>query len=53
LGGSINATTGLLKVTFGDNNKETTGYGAVLQNQTNAGGYFLTTSNAGAILLQP
>jgi hypothetical protein len=53
LSGSINAATGLLKVTFGDNNKETTGYGAVLQNQTNGGGYFLTTSNAGAILLQP
>ncbi|MGD1085859.1 MAG: hypothetical protein ABSA47_14075 [Verrucomicrobiota bacterium] len=54
LTGSISDKTGLLTVTFGNSNKnKTTGYGAVLQGQTNGGGYFLTSTNAGAISLGP
>jgi hypothetical protein len=42
-------------VTFGNGNGKatTTGLGAILQSQTNGGGYFLGTTNAGLILLSP
>jgi uncharacterized repeat protein (TIGR03803 family) len=54
LTGSINAKTGFLTVKFANGNgSKTTGYGAILQSTTNAGGYFLTKTNAGAIDLQP
>ncbi len=55
LTGSVNPKTGLLTVTFGNGvGKATTaGKGAVLQNATNAAGFFLGKTNAGAILLQP
>jgi hypothetical protein len=55
LTGSINPKTGFLTVTFGngDGKATTIGKGAVLQNATNAGGYFLGKTNAGSILLQP
>jgi hypothetical protein len=53
LKGSINPKTGLLKVIVGSGATETTGYGAVLLNATNGGGYFLTKTNAGAIILEP
>jgi uncharacterized repeat protein (TIGR02543 family) len=52
LTGTIAPKTGLFKVTFG----KVTGNGVVLLNQTNGtngGGYFLTTTNAGSILLKP
>jgi len=53
--GSIAPKNGLLTVTFGngDHQKTTTGYGAVLQNQNSAGGYFITTTNTGSIVLSP
>jgi uncharacterized repeat protein (TIGR03803 family) len=52
---TIASTTGLLSVTFGNGNGKatTTGQGAILQNQTNGGGFFLGTTNAGLILLLP
>jgi hypothetical protein len=55
LTGTINPKTGLLTITFGDGSGKATatGFGAVLQNSTNAGGYFLTKTNAGSILLSP
>lgn len=55
LTGSIAPKTGLLTVTFGNGNGKatTTGLGAILQSQTNGGGYFLGTTNAGLILLSP
>jgi hypothetical protein len=55
LTGTINLKTGQLQVTFGNGaGKSTTkGYGAMLQNMTNAGGYFVTKTNAGSITLQP
>jgi hypothetical protein len=54
LSGSINSK-GLLTIKFGNGaGKATTaGTGAVLQNATNAGGFFLGKTNAGSILLQP
>jgi len=51
--GSINFKTGFLKVTIGSGANKTNGYGAVLLNAANGGGYFLTTSNAQAIDLGP
>jgi hypothetical protein len=53
LTGTINLKTGLLQVTFGngDGRATTRGYGAMLQNTTNAGGYFVTKTNAGSIIL--
>jgi hypothetical protein len=53
--GSVTRKTGLLKVTFGNGagKATTTGTGAVLQNVTNAAGFFLGKTNAGSILLQP
>jgi BspA type Leucine rich repeat region (6 copies) len=55
LTGSINAKTGLLTATFGNGaGKATTvAKGAVLQNVTNAAGFFLGKTNAGSIVLQP
>jgi hypothetical protein len=53
LSGSIATKTGLLEVTFGSGASKTTGHGAIWLNGTNGGGYFLTKTNAGAILLQP
>jgi len=51
--GSINPRSGLLTLTFETTNKSSAkAYGAVLQNQAAAGGYFLTTTNAGSVLLQ-
>jgi uncharacterized repeat protein (TIGR03803 family) len=52
---SIAPATGLLTVTFGNGNGKatTSGLGAVLQSQTNGGGFFLGTTNAGLILLLP
>jgi uncharacterized repeat protein (TIGR03803 family) len=51
----ITPKTGLLTVTFGNGRAKatTTGASAILQAQTNAGGFFLTTTNAGSVLLQP
>jgi hypothetical protein len=53
LSGSINSKTGLLKVTIGSGANKTTGYGAILLNETNGAGYFLTKTNAGAFILEP
>jgi uncharacterized repeat protein (TIGR03803 family) len=55
LTGVINPKTGLLKITFGNGTRKATtaGYAAILQDSTQGGGYFLTTTNAGAVLLQP
>ncbi len=52
--GSIAPKTGLLKVTIGGGGaSKVTGYGAILLNATNGGGYFLTETNAQAIELGP
>jgi hypothetical protein len=53
LSGTINLKTGFLQVIFGngDGNATTRGYGAMLQSTTNAGGYFVTKTNAGSITL--
>jgi hypothetical protein len=55
LSGSIDPKTGLLKVFFGAGTGPavTEGLGAVLQDQNMAGGFFLTATNAGALILQP
>ena len=55
LTGSISPKTGLLNLAFGNGNgtNATQGQGAVLQDQTNAGGFFITSTNAGAIFLRP
>jgi uncharacterized repeat protein (TIGR03803 family) len=52
--GSINPKTGRLIVALvTGKGSAITNYGAILQSTTNAGGYFLTSSNAGAMYLQP
>jgi hypothetical protein len=56
--GSITPKTGLLKVTIGSGATRVTGHGAILLNSTNGGsnygaGYYLTKTNAGAVLLEP
>jgi hypothetical protein len=51
--GTLNLKTGLLKVTIGSGSAKTTGYGTILLNATNGGGYFATKTNAGAIQLGP
>jgi uncharacterized repeat protein (TIGR03803 family) len=55
LTGTLNPTTGLLTIAFGNGTGKatTTGYAAILQDSTNGYGYFLTKTNAGAVLLQP
>jgi hypothetical protein len=55
LTGSITAKTGLLTISFGNGvGKGTNGAtGAVLQNATNAAGFFLGKTNAGSFFLQP
>jgi hypothetical protein len=55
LTGSIAPKTGLLTLNFGNGNGKTTtpGWLAVLQGQTNGGGFFLGTTNAGLISLLP
>ena len=53
LNGSIAPKTGLLKVTFGSGASKTTGYGVILLNGTNGGGYFLNKTNGGAVILEP
>jgi len=55
LTGVFSPKTGLLKITFGNGaGKATTvGYCAILGDSTNGGGYFLTKTNAGTILLSP
>lgn len=51
--GSIAAKTGLVKVSIGSGRTKTTGYGVILLNATNGGGYFLTKTNAGALDFSP
>ena len=55
LTGSIAPKTGLLTLSFGNGSGKTTtpGLGAFLQSQTNGGGFFLGTTNAGFISLLP
>ena len=53
LSGYINPKTGLLKVTIGSGANKTNGYGAILLDATNGGGYFLSKTNAQAIKLEP
>ena len=55
LTGTIDPKTGLLTVTFGNGKGKATtiGYGAVLQNATNAAGFFLGTNVSGAVSLHP
>jgi hypothetical protein len=53
LTGSFSSKTGYLTLTFANGGATNDAYGAVLQDTTNAGGFFLTATNAGAILLRP
>jgi hypothetical protein len=55
LSGLITTNTGLLSVTFGNGSgrSTTTAAGAILQNQTNGGGFFLGITNAGSVSLLP
>jgi hypothetical protein len=53
LSGCINLKTGLLTVTIGSGASKVTGHGAILLNETNGGGYFLTKTNARAVILEP
>jgi uncharacterized repeat protein (TIGR03803 family) len=53
LTGSINPKTGLLTLTFANGNATNRASGAILQNTANAGGFFLTPTNAGVFSLQP
>ncbi|MGA2174815.1 MAG: immunoglobulin domain-containing protein [Verrucomicrobiota bacterium] len=55
LRGTINLKTGAIKLIFGNGEGKatTTGYAALLQDATNAGGYFVTKTNAGFISLKP
>ncbi|HEX3716697.1 MAG TPA: immunoglobulin domain-containing protein [Verrucomicrobiae bacterium] len=54
LTGSINAKSGLLKVTFGNGSGKSTtaGAGVILQDQNSGAGFFTTKTNAGALNLQ-
>ena len=52
--GSITPKTGVFTVTLGSGASRVTGHGAIiLLNGTNGGGYFLTKTYAGAIILGP
>jgi hypothetical protein len=53
LTGTIATKTGLVKVTIGSGAAKATGYGVILPNGTNGGGYFLTKTNAGAVIFNP
>ncbi len=53
LRGSINPKTGLLEVIVGAREDRFNAYGAILLNQTNGGGYYLTKTNAQAIKIGP
>jgi uncharacterized repeat protein (TIGR03803 family) len=55
LTGSINPRTGLLTLVFDNGNGHATNiaWAALVQNTTNAGGFFLTPTNAGAVTLRP
>jgi hypothetical protein len=55
LTGSIVASTGQLKLSFGNGNGAATtpGLGAVLQTSNTAAGFFITSTNAGALFLAP
>jgi len=55
LTGTIAPKTGLLQISFGNGARKATtaSFGAMLQDSTNGGGYFVTKTNAGAILLGP
>jgi len=54
-GGMVTAKTGVFTFTFGTGvgRSTTAGQGILVQSQTNGGGYFLGTTNAGAISLTP
>jgi uncharacterized repeat protein (TIGR02543 family) len=51
--GAINPKTGYFTVIIGKGDARTLGYGAILLNATNGGGYFLTKTNAQSIKLSP
>jgi hypothetical protein len=51
--GSIDLKTGYLKVTIGSGSSKVTGYGAILLNATNGGGYYLTNNTGQALELTP
>ena len=53
LTGSINLQNGLFTVTTGSGAKKSTGYGVMLLNAAQGGGYMLTKTNAQAIQLTP
>jgi uncharacterized repeat protein (TIGR03803 family) len=53
LTGSVNSRTGLLQLTFVSGAHTNGATGAILQDTTNGGGFFLTTTNAGSVLLHP
>ena len=53
LTGFINPKTGLLTLSFGDGRETSKASAAILQNTTNAGGFFLAVTNAGSVILQP
>jgi hypothetical protein len=48
---TIAPKTGLLTVTIGSGTSKVTGHGVILFNTTNGAGYFLTKTNAGAVIL--
>jgi hypothetical protein len=52
---AINTNNGLVTITFRETGlrTNTTAHGAVLQNQTNAAGYFLGTNQTGTFILAP
>ena len=52
LTGFIVPATGQLRLSFGNGAATTPGLGAVLQDQNTAGGFFLTATNAGALILR-
>jgi hypothetical protein len=51
--GSVNLKTGLFTATIGSGPTRVTGHGAILLNAGYGGGYFLTKTFAGAIILDP
>jgi hypothetical protein len=55
MSGSINTKTGILTVTFGNGKggETTVAKGVVLQDSKNAAGFFLSTTNAGSVILVP